>query len=417
MPIDKKRFVTMMSGGGAAVIPWYLADGSALSTVEAAWTPFMSATQAESYINKANPGTHDLPAGTVPPTWNPSYGWSFNATQKQVLKSDIVAAQGWSAYILFSDIANTNVVIFGGYVANATFAINPRQAAGQRVYSNGGSLAIAAGAVTNGSLAIGGNKGYYNAVADAGVMADWADAGRAIWIGGNNDGSAGPVSSITCKVQLLAFFNTTRTAEQILAIDTAAKALIAGKTFSQVIFDGDSLTRGFGAAAGSDYPAQAMPSIGATTWDRWNLGIGGQTMDTINTNAAANVDTKYSATYTKSVVVLWAGVNDLLAGTAAADVYADISAYVSGRQTAGYKVIVLTVTKASTLTAPQETARQALNVLILNNAAGADAVVDVAAHANLQNTGDATYFFDGVHLTAAGYAIPAGMVAPQVLAV
>lgn len=79
-----------------------------------------------------------------------------------------------------------------------------------------------------------------------------------------------------------------------------------------------------------------------------------------------------------TIVYVGVGHNDLNAGMTAAAVYAGIAAVVVALRSGGARHVVVRTVIAGTLTAPQETERLALNVLLRADKAGADALHDAA---------------------------------------
>ena len=183
----------------------------------------------------------------------------------------------------------------------------------------------------------------------------------------------------------------------------------------QVVFDGDSLTTGIGAAAGQDYPTQCLALInqGLT---KTNVAANGQTIPGMAADAAAQIDVLYDAARSRNVLVIWGGENDLYGGASAADTITALSGSCTARRAAGWKVVVLTLLPCSYTDTPAgyEAARQAVNTSIRANwATYADRIADIAANTTIGDAGDeenTTYYADRLHMTAAGYAIVAGIV-------
>lgn len=182
----------------------------------------------------------------------------------------------------------------------------------------------------------------------------------------------------------------------------------------RVIFDGDSLTGGnTGTAPAKTYTDRVLAALTGAT-DAYNLGISGQTVVQLAADASAQVDPLVDESLAQNVVVVWVGTNDLTNGDAAATVYANLVAYCQARQAAGFEVVVLTALPRGA-SAPFETARQTFNASIRTNwATFADALADVGADSTIGEPGDqnnTTYYSgDAIHMTAAGYAVVAGLV-------
>lgn len=187
-----------------------------------------------------------------------------------------------------------------------------------------------------------------------------------------------------------------------------------------VVFDGCSLVDDAGVASADGMPAQVMALL-PTGLDVANLGVGGQTTQMMAADAAAEVDPLYAAARPAAVLVVWEGTNDLILGAAppydARQAYRHLAAYCAARQRAGFQVVICTVLPRGRSAAFYQ-ARNALNARLRAHwRSFADALADVAANETIGGDGaetDTTYYRDTVHLTAAGYAIVAGVVAEAV---
>lgn len=228
-------------------------------------------------------------------------------------------------------------------------------------------------------------------------------------------GNGGAAVSFPCNIDfgtILVFAGITTNDD-----DTNIQAFLKDtyRTTRLAVFDGDSLTSGFGVAAGSDYPAQTIPLLVSQDWAKVNFGAGSKTLATMVSSAAVDIDTIIDSGYTNAFVCLLGGINDLALGASAASVYANLQSYWSSRRAAGYEVVAFTILPASAVSGGNETARLAVNALIRGDATKYDALADIAADARLQNTADLTYFqADGVHPTAAGAAVMADIAAAAI---
>jgi lysophospholipase L1-like esterase len=193
-----------------------------------------------------------------------------------------------------------------------------------------------------------------------------------------------------------------------------------GMTRPQIVFDGDSLTSGYGVADGSAYPDQCMALLGGTSaYDYYNLAIPSELITEMTNNAPAFIDVGYTASKSKNIVVIWGGSNDLIAGEAAATVYNNIASYCQARRAAGWKVVVVTILPRN----PNSdffARRASCNTSIRTNwATFADALADVAADPRIGDDGDqddTTYYqADKTHTNATGAAVVAGIVRSAIL--
>ncbi|MDY3558110.1 SGNH/GDSL hydrolase family protein [Gemmata sp. JC673] len=271
------------------------------------------------------------------------------------------------------------------------------------------------------------NRVYLNGVEAPGYLAQRTDTG---WSGAASQFRLGNgVRNYYGDFYHALFYSSALSAGQVannvevVAARLALRGVTLGNTTpttrDQVLFDGDSLTAGQGAT--HVYPSQCMASrSGLYAWT--NLGIGGQLAASIRSAGPGRADVLWGDyTGARKVYVLWAGTNDLVFRSGA-DIYADIVARCIAAKAAGAThVIVLTVKDCGTWNASQVTQQGTLNGLlradsptlqtgvVYSGATYCDYLVDVQSRTQLQNTNDSTYFSDspGVHLTDAGYAIPA----------
>ena len=164
----------------------------------------------------------------------------------------------------------------------------------------------------------------------------------------------------------------------------------------KLIFDGDSFV------VRKTFALRTLKLCGRGHPLTDNLGVSGDTMVQVLLRTAIT-DAAYNPYCGQNILILSAGTNDVKAGRAAAAIYADITTYVTGRQAAGFKVICSTVIKRGDFDAGMEIVRLALNVLILANAAGADAVMDPGGDATFANPADDIYYsHDQIHLASIG---------------
>jgi lysophospholipase L1-like esterase len=193
-----------------------------------------------------------------------------------------------------------------------------------------------------------------------------------------------------------------------------------------IAFMGDSLTEGVGHGTitpAQTYPAQTLALL--TNPAGYLLaGLSGKTIDQVATAWGAGVDAHSLARRTGAQVVsYWAGTNDIAAGTSGATAYATYKTDAQKRKSAGWKVLVFTCMNNQQFTGAQQTQQGNFNTSLrgdftvatsnpnvwgaANGVTYADYLIDVQNETNLQNTANVTYFSDGTHLTAAGYAIVA----------
>lgn len=186
-----------------------------------------------------------------------------------------------------------------------------------------------------------------------------------------------------------------------------------------VVFDGDSITAGQGTTTA--YPSRTMTAVTTASW--LNLGVSGQTIATMNTNRAENVEPLYrSDAPSGSIVCLFGGTNDLYGVTTSATVITALQAYAAGVKAVGLKCLVGTILPRSNagIAADFETKRQAVNTAIrTNTGAWHDGVMDFAADTRIGDAGDeldTTYYqADKVHPNDTGAQILADIASAALL--
>jgi hypothetical protein len=168
--------------------------------------------------------------------------------------------------------------------------------------------------------------------------------------------------------------------------------------------------------------SQALGGTGCI--DAYNNYIGGTDLNPpIGSWPSQAAISFYNPRRRTQIITLECGVNDWIHGNTAAQAFTGITNFVTAAKATGYTVFVATLTDSCHiyLGGGETTFRAALNTSIRNGAAGQGyTVVDYAANTNIGSDGasqNTTYFqtpeggcaTGGVHLTAAGVAIQAGI--------
>lgn len=178
-----------------------------------------------------------------------------------------------------------------------------------------------------------------------------------------------------------------------------------------VVFDGQSLN--YSPISGPpllpkmvadllpDGSAYCVVAIGGTTYDSRATSIASRTLPLLRNGAP-------------SIVVDLGGNSDL--GTqslTAAQLVTRVEAYAASVRTSGATHVVETTVipaHAALYDAAEDAQRLAYNGLLLDGLAGVDAVADIAAIPDLADPSDTDWYSDGVHPTAAGCALAAGLI-------
>ncbi len=182
-----------------------------------------------------------------------------------------------------------------------------------------------------------------------------------------------------------------------------------------LVADGDSITAGLNVTPGLNYPAQVAFGLDARS-TLTNKGVGGQTLVSMEADAATDIDPLISGTAT-NVLLAFGGTNDLL-NTAVGTVQTRLSTYCANRRAAGWKVLVGTILPRSDASVVDHTAWEAARITLntwirANYATWADGLMDFAADPRIGDDGDesSVLYYDGslVHPNELGYRVIAGI--------
>jgi hypothetical protein len=189
-------------------------------------------------------------------------------------------------------------------------------------------------------------------------------------------------------------------------------------TVTHIVYEGDSMTAGNANTPLWTYPRQAAELLGLPEQNISNLGVGSSTWADLTTRQAA-CDAQINAGYTRNILTVWCGFNDLRTDVRTlAQIKSDMATYCTARRAAGWtgtnKLIVgtLTPSTAADSSVNYEANRQDLNTWIrANYASWADGVMDTGADANIGavNASNNTVYYktDKIHQNTVG----AGVVA------
>lgn len=118
--------------------------------------------------------------------------------------------------------------------------------------------------------------------------------------------------------------------------------------------------------------------------------------------------------YANNILIAFGGYDDIADGSTAQEILDAQTAQATEAKDRGFdRVIAITLTPSTTISGADETTRTDYNTLLKAAGGGViDAVADAAAHANLLDPADTTYYSDGLHFTTAGAAAVASTVYP-----
>ena len=183
-----------------------------------------------------------------------------------------------------------------------------------------------------------------------------------------------------------------------------------------ILFDGDSTTaNGNQPIWEHKYPTVSWRLLGEADWYFYNMGIGGQTAVQMAADATTHIDPLKGQYGKRNVVICFAGTNDLASGTTAANTHTALSGYCSGRKAAGFEVYIVTILPRGTNAVLLAAISDCNDLIKANYATYANGIIDLTAHTEFSDATDTTYFdADQIHLTTAGYALLASLVAAAV---
>lgn len=174
-----------------------------------------------------------------------------------------------------------------------------------------------------------------------------------------------------------------------------------------IVYEGDSITRGNHVTPSSDRFVNLSANIlEADSW--YNAGWSGDNTSQMLSQATSQVDSRYSGTYRYNVAVFLGGANDLVQHATQEQIYDNTTAWCTGRQSTGFRVVIQTILPSTLYTVGNglEPKRLWINSQIRANWPNfADGLADIGNDTLLQDT--TTYYSDGLHPNNAGNAIMA----------
>ena len=179
-----------------------------------------------------------------------------------------------------------------------------------------------------------------------------------------------------------------------------------------IVFDGDSVSRGLRASAGKT-PDRQLAAMLPRPAIVQNVAVSGLPVFKALARYGTTITPLRDPDQPYEVIAFHAGDNDILAGMTAAQTYASFTAYVARAHADGWLVIVTTELQQPKLWRARQLAITDYDRLLVANAAGADAVIDMAGYCGFGDAaqrGNRAYFAaDGVHPSDNGYKLLAQM--------
>ncbi len=184
-----------------------------------------------------------------------------------------------------------------------------------------------------------------------------------------------------------------------------------------LVFDGDSISAGWGASPGHGLQAIVPAALGADVRTH-DVAVGGRPVITCLQLYPRIVAPLFDPSTPHNVIVFHAGDNDIAQGHDAPEIYAAFTAYVVAAHTQGWKVVVSTELRRPDFRPSKETELLEYNNMLLQNKAGADAVVNFDADPRMTNMtyrlDPALFTHDRIHPSDGGYGVLAALLVPVV---
>lgn len=232
MSIPAILSVQYRAPAAASALPWYLAGGAPAPI--AVWEPKGKANLAASYVRIAgsagNANLDPAVVGGVAPDFNTETGWYAGnfGSGLRYLKTGIIPKGDQSQAIVVRCAPNGQVFScpIGASGAGGALLIRSSWFGSGVEYNNGGYLQNNSPDINADTvLAVAGNRGYRNGVAEGATISNWsAPISNELYIGLENDGTARALSGIY--VLAVAIWDTSTNHATWMPAVMAAVALI-----------------------------------------------------------------------------------------------------------------------------------------------------------------------------------------------
>jgi lysophospholipase L1-like esterase len=184
-----------------------------------------------------------------------------------------------------------------------------------------------------------------------------------------------------------------------------------------LVFDGDSISRGAGSSPGNGLDARVAAALGDCVTQH-NIAVSGRPVSECLRLYKQGVVPLYDPSSQHNLIVFHGGDNDVARGANAAQTYVAFNEYVSGAHRDGWKVVVSTEMRRFDFQPAMQQELEDYNRRLRQNDAQADAVVDLDTDPRLSEPAyrkdPALFTKDEVHPSDGGYAVLAALLAPAV---
>lgn len=200
----------------------------------------------------------------------------------------------------------------------------------------------------------------------------------------------------------------------LLGLWSSAVAASSAGRGGVIVFDGDSVSKGYGVRP-DQAPDRQLALILGPSVSIYNKALSGWAVSAVLAKFEKDVMPLYDRSAPFNFIAFHAGDNDIAQGRSGADAYAALTQYLALAHRQGWKVIVSTELARPAWSPKDQTELSKYNSLVLQNSAKADDVIDYAREPPMNRTADrfqSGYFCkDAIHPSAKGYRLLAGLLA------
>jgi lysophospholipase L1-like esterase len=195
----------------------------------------------------------------------------------------------------------------------------------------------------------------------------------------------------------------------MLVISSAsAQARCSPTSCANLVFDGDSISAGGGASPTPDkMPPRMIQKSLPDAVIAYDVAVSGSQVSECLDRFEAHVMPRYNLKAPSNLIVFHAGDNDIGQLRTAPATYEAFTRYVALAHRNGWKVVVSTELPRPDFPAVRESELEDYNRRLLENSAGADAVVDLSADRQLNDAHgrpeSGLYTADSIHPNDNGY--------------
>lgn len=209
----------------AAVVGGWWDDFGNIGCCIAAWEGEGAADYPTSLIDLTGNGWN-LIENPIAPNWDPVNGWSGFFALNTCFDTALVpsALQTWSMFVKFTGAVFIGTSLCGviNGAGNDIFRLGS-QVGGTRVRYDNGNRQRVAPQMAAGTLAVAGDQGYRNGVADGPLIGAWGNPSvNTVFVGAYNNAGLGPAGIFDGAIQKCSLYDCVLNAAEVAAVHAAA---------------------------------------------------------------------------------------------------------------------------------------------------------------------------------------------------